>query len=167
MAQRLTEAGFAPRFNRHRGYDHGAWTPLILMDPAGQVPVTLLSVQPQEPPSYHLNLGKALAPLREEGVLIMGSGAATHNMAAFNGDYHAAPPAWAAEFDTWLAAAIARNDRAALVNYRHLAPHAAHNHPTDEHLLPLFIALGAGGQGQQVNQGFTYGAFSMAAYRFE
>ncbi|HSM80183.1 MAG TPA: class III extradiol ring-cleavage dioxygenase, partial [Nodosilinea sp.] len=108
-----------------------------------------------------------LAPLRQEGVLIVGSGAATHNMAAFSADYTAAPPAWATEFDTWLAATIAQNDLAALVNYRQLAPHAERNHPTDEHLLPLFVALGAGGQGRQVNQGFTYGAFSMAAYRFD
>ena len=167
VAERLRQGGFLPQFNRHRGYDHGAWTPLILMDPAGQIPVTLLSVQPQETPAHHLHLGKALAPLRNEGVLIIGSGAATHNMAAFNGDYHAAPPTWATEFDRWLADTIAHNDITALVNYRQLAPHAERNHPTDEHLLPLFVALGAGGRGQQVNHGFTYGAFSMAAYRFD
>lgn len=167
VAELLAEAGFAPRFNSHRGYDHGIWTPLILMDPQGQIPVTLLSVQSSETPTHHLHLGKALAPLRDEGVLIVGSGAATHNMAAFKGDYHAAPPAWATEFDTWLAATIAQNNLTALVNYRQIAPHAERNHPTDEHLLPLFVALGAGGKGRQINEGFTYGAFSMAAYRFE
>ncbi|MGF1569322.1 MAG: DODA-type extradiol aromatic ring-opening family dioxygenase [Nodosilinea sp.] len=167
VAELLTQAGFTPRFNSHRGYDHGTWPPLILMDPAGQIPVTLLSVQSRESPAHHLHLGKALAPLREEGVLIVGSGAATHNMAAFNGDYHAEPPTWAAEFDRWLADTIAQNDLTALVNYRQLAPHAERNHPTDEHLLPLFVALGAGGKGHPVNQGFTYGAFSMAAYRFD
>ncbi|MBF2088563.1 MAG: dioxygenase [Synechococcales cyanobacterium K44_A2020_017] len=167
VAELLAEAGFAPQFNSDRGYDHGAWTPLILMNPAGQIPVTLLSLQPQETPAHHLHLGKALACLRDEGVLIIGSGAATHNMAAFNSDYHAAPPAWAIEFDTWLAKAIDQNDLAALLNYRQVAPHAERNHPTDEHLLPLFVALGAGGQGHQVNQGFTYGAFSMAAYQFD
>ena len=167
VADLLGQAGFAPRFNPHRGYDHGTWTPLILIDPAGEIPVVMLSLQPQQGPAHHLHLGKALAPLRQEGVLIVGSGAATHNMAAFSADYAAAPPAWAAEFDTWLAATIAQNDLAALVNYRQRAPYAERNHPTDEHLLPLFVAAGAGSQGRRVNQGFTYGAFSMAAYRFD
>jgi 4,5-DOPA dioxygenase extradiol len=167
VVERLRAAGFPVRTHDHRGYDHGVWTPLILADPEGVIPVVPLSLQPQETPAYHLKLGQALAPLREEGVVILGSGAATHNLWAFSDDYGADPPDWAVAFDDWLAAAIARNDRTALVNYRHQAPHAEKNHPTEEHLLPLFVALGAGGQGHPLHRGFTYGAFSMAAYGFD
>ncbi|MDA0673029.1 MAG: class III extradiol ring-cleavage dioxygenase [Cyanobacteria bacterium] len=166
VADCLTAAGFPTRTDDQRGYDHGVWTPLILMDPEGSIPVVPLALQPQETPDYHLRLGAALAPLRRDGVLLVGSGAATHNLWAFDGA-HGPPPDWAIAFDDWLAAAIARNDRAALASYRTHAPFAAKNHPTSEHLLPLFVALGAGGQGRQLHQGFTYGAFSMAAYRFD
>lgn len=163
----LHEAGFEARTHQNRGFDHGVWTPLILADPEGTIPVVPLSLQPHETPLHHYQLGKALAPLRDEGVLIVASGAATHNLGYFDGDYNAAPPDWAVAFDAWLAKAILDRDIAALLDYRQRAPHAAQNHPTEEHLLPLFVALGAGGSGQQIHSGFTYGAFSMAAYRFD
>lgn len=163
----LSEAGVEVRTNGNRGFDHGVWTPLILADPEGSIPVVQLSIQPHESPLYHFHLGKVLAPLREEGVLIVASGAATHNLGAFDGDYEADPPGWAVAFDDWLAAAIAANDIQRLLHYRQHAPHAGQNHPSEEHLLPLFVALGAGGPGQQIHHGFTYGAFSMAAYRFD
>ncbi|MGF1568387.1 MAG: DODA-type extradiol aromatic ring-opening family dioxygenase [Nodosilinea sp.] len=100
-------------------------------------------------------------------MLIIGSGAATHNLWAFGDRYDAPPPAWAVAFDQWLGEAIAQNDVQSLLNYRQLAPYAAQNHPTEEHLLPLLVALGTGGAGRQIHQGFTYGAFSMAAYAFD
>lgn len=167
VAQLLTQAGFTPHFNAKRGHDHGVWTPLILSDPAGTIPVVQISVQPHETPHHHLCLGKALASLREEGVLILGSGAATHNLRAFGASYSAPPPDWAVKFDDWLAETIAKKDISSLLNYRHRAPFASQNHPTEEHLFPLFVALGAGGQGRQLHRNFTYGAFSMAAYIFE
>lgn len=166
VVEKLIQAGLTPRTNGNRGYDHGVWTPLILADPAGTIPVVQLSIQPHETPTHHLHLGKALAPLRDEGVLIIGTGAATHNMGAFD-RYEAPPPNWVKAFDDWLADTIAQNDIQSLLNYRQLAPYAEKNHPTEEHLLPLFVALGAGGTGQQIHHGFTYGAFSMAAYRFD
>lgn len=162
----LAAAGFSAGVNRDRGFDHGVWTPLILVDPGATIPVVTLSLQPHATPLHHYDIGKALAPLRDEGVLVVASGAATHNLGAFDGHYDAPPPAWALAFDQWLAEAIAQNDIAALLDYRRRAPYAAQNHPTEEHLLPLFVALGAGGQGQPIHQGFTYGAFSMAAYEF-
>ncbi|MGJ3250790.1 MAG: DODA-type extradiol aromatic ring-opening family dioxygenase [Elainellaceae cyanobacterium] len=116
---------------------------------------------------HHLYLGKALSPLREEGVLILGSGAATHNLWSFGDRYDAPPPEWVVEFDDWLAQTIAANDISSLLNYRNIAPFASKNHPTEEHLFPLFVALGAGGRGRQIHHHFTYGAFSMAAYAFE
>ncbi|MGB3200327.1 MAG: class III extradiol ring-cleavage dioxygenase [Nodosilinea sp.] len=163
----LHEAGFEARTHQNRGFDHGVWTPLILADPEGTIPVVPISLQPHESTLHHYQLGKALAPLRGEGVLIVASGAATHNLGYFDSDYNAAPPDWAVAFDAWLAKAILDRDIAALLDYRQRAPHAAQNHPTEEHLLPLFVALGAGGSGQQIHSGFTYGAFSMAAYRFD
>lgn len=166
VVEKLNQAGFSTRINAKRGYDHGVWTPLILADPAGTIPVVQLSVQPYATPDHHFHLGKALAPLRDDGVLIIGSGAATHNLWAFGDRYDAPPPTWAVAFDDWLAEAIAQNDISRLLNYRQLAPHATQNHLTEEHLFPLFVALGAGGAGQQLHHGFTYGAFSMAAYAF-
>lgn len=167
IAHHLRQSGFPTHTHAHRGFDHGVWTPLLLAAPEADIPIVPLSIQPHESPEYHLHLGKALAPLRENGVLILGSGAATHNLNAFGDSYDAPVPDWAAVFDRWLAEAIAQNDRQRLIHYRQLAPYAVQNHPTDEHLLPLFVALGAGGQGQQIHQGFTYGAFSMAAYAFD
>lgn len=171
IAKHLTQTGFPTRTSKERGYDHGVWTPLILADPAGQIPVVPLSIQPQETPDYHARLGKNLAFLRDEGVLIIGSGAATHNLYSFGSSYNATPPTWAIAFDAWLADTLAKNDITSLVNYRNLAPYAAQNHPTEDHLLPLFVALGAGtnlaGRGRQIHRGFTYGAFSMAAYAFD
>ena len=168
IADVLTDHDFPVRFNARRGYDHGVWTPLILVDPEGQIPVVQLSVQPHETTAHHLHLGKALATLRDEGVLIIGTGAATHNFGAFSDRYDGTPPDWAVAFDNWLAEAIAQNDLTQLLNYRQVAPFANRNHSTEEHLLPLFVALGAGAgaAGRQLHRGFTYAAFSMAAYAF-
>lgn len=167
VVARLVQAGFPTCIDATRGYDHGVWTPLILIDPKGKIPVTQLSVQPHQTPEHHFRIGKALAPLRAEGVLIIGSGAATHNLRTFGDSYEAPPPDWVVAFDDWLADAIAHNDIQRLLDYRQLAPYAAQNHPTEEHLLPLFVALGAGGPGRQLHRGFTYGAFSMATYAFD
>lgn len=142
----------------------------MLMYPAADVPVTQLSIQSLGT-CRHLHLGRSLAALRQEGVLILASGTATHNLNRF-GAYplEAEPPEWVKQFDQWLAAAITRNDVNALLDYRRQAPYAAQNHPSEEHFLPLLIALGAGGadaKGSQLHSSFTYGVFSMAAYAFE
>lgn len=167
VVELLTAAGFPTKTHASRGLDHGAWTPLILAYPDANIPVTQLSIQPYQTPDYHLRLGKALAPLRDEGVLIIGSGAATHNLGAFGAAYDAPPPEWAAAFDEWLAEAIAHSNIADLLAYREKAPYATQNHPTDEHLLPLFVAVGAGGRGRVLHRNFTYGSFSMASYAFD
>ncbi|HEY9763363.1 MAG TPA: class III extradiol ring-cleavage dioxygenase [Trichocoleus sp.] len=170
VVELLSKAGFAAATHPSRGLDHGAWTPLMLVYPEAQIPVTQLSIQYQQGGEHHFRLGRALEPLRDEGVLIVASGAATHNLRAFNPTYEAPPPDWVTAFDDWLSDAIAQHDTQSLLNYRQLAPHAADNHPTEEHLLPLFVALGAGGkdaQGRQLHSSYTYGVFSMAAYAFE
>lgn len=169
VTKHLANAGFEFDLHPSRGLDHGAWEPLLMMYPDADIPVTQLSVQHQSGPVHHFKLGQALAPLRQQGVLILASGGATHNLIAFNDRFNAPPPDWVKEFDQWLAAAIGRNDVDALLDYRRQAPYATKNHPNEEHLLPLFVALGAGGtsmRGTQLHSSFTYGAFSMASYAF-
>lgn len=165
----LTKAGIPSQTDPNRGLDHGAWTPLILAYPDADIPVTQLSIQYQAGALHHFQIGQALAPLRAEGVLILASGGATHNLWEFDSRYDVSPPDWVRVFDEWLAERIAEGDWQAILNYRKIAPYAAENHPTEEHLLPLFVALGAGGdqvEGVRLHRSYNYGAFSMAAYAF-
>ncbi|HEY9828090.1 MAG TPA: class III extradiol ring-cleavage dioxygenase [Stenomitos sp.] len=164
----LAQAGINGQLHPSRGFDHGAWVPLMLAYPAAEIPVVQLSIQYYRDPVYHWQLGQALASLRHEGVLVVGSGSATHNLGAFDPNYEASFP-WVKQFDEWLATTIKQGDWDSLLHYRQLAPFAQENHPTEEHLLPLFVALGASGsnpQGTQLHSSYTYGAFSMAAYSF-
>ena len=153
-----------------RGLDHGAWVPLSLLYPSADIPVTQLSVQPHQSASAHFELGRALAPLRREGVLILATGSATHNLSRLGGAD--APPVWAVEFDAWLRQRITGGLYEELFDYRRRAPTADIAHPTDEHLLPLFVAVGAGAaegsavSGESLHEGWTWGSLSMAAYRF-
>ncbi|HEY9664377.1 MAG TPA: class III extradiol ring-cleavage dioxygenase [Allocoleopsis sp.] len=169
VVQQLTHAGLQAATHPNRGLDHGAWTPLLLAYPDANIPVTQLSIQALLGPDYHWRLGRALEPLRDEGVLMVASGAATHNLGAFDPIYDAVPPTWVTLFDRWLADTITQGDIPQLLQYRQVAPYAQENHPTEEHLLPLFVALGAGGespQGIQLHSSYVYGVFSMAAYAF-
>lgn len=165
----LDDAGLNCTVSPNRGLDHGAWVPLKLIYPEADVPVTQLSVQPALGPEHHLRVGRALAPLREEGVLILATGSATHNLSKIGrGDV---PPAWAKEFDEWFFQKLTEGALDELLDYRRLAPHAAVAHPSDEHLLPLYVALGAGLEGSKVqarslHRGWTWGSLSMAAYGF-
>lgn len=170
-AQLLGDAGLSAAEVPDRGLDHGAWVPLSLMYPDADVPVAQIAVQTMLGPLHHLHIGAALRPLRDQGVLIMGSGSATHNLREFgNYRYDSPPPAWVSEFSGWLAAALEAGRTPDLLDYRRLAPHALRNHPTEEHLLPLFAALGAatpGVQSQHINAGYTYGVIGMDAWRFD
>ena len=164
---KLTGAAHDP----HRGLDHGAWVPAMLAWPAADIPIFQLSIQPQESPAHHLALGRKLAALREEGVLVMGSGSATHNLRALvRGGQPAEPEPWAQAFDDWLAEAVAKGDEEALADYRGRAPYAREAHPTDEHFLPLHVAYGAAGEGARgkpLHRSFTLGNLSMASYAFD
>ncbi len=153
-----------------RGLDHGAWVPLSMAYPQADIPVVQLSLQSQRDPAHHFALGRALRPLRDEGVLILASGSATHNLREFRGQpINAAPPDYVLAFDAWLTAAILRGDTAELFNYPQHAPHALRNHPTPEHFLPLFVALGAANSasGRALHEDFNYGILSMAAYQWD
>ncbi|WP_201930913.1 dioxygenase family protein [Nocardioides donggukensis] len=144
-----------------RGLDHGAWVPLKIMYPAGDVPVLQMSLPTQDP--YRLlALGERLRPLRDEGVLIIGSGFLTHGL-PFLRDFSldATPPGWSREFDAWAADALARGDVDELAAYRTRAPGMPYAHPTVEHYTPLFITLGAASRadepGEQLVDGFWLG----------
>ena len=162
----LRKAGLGANVDPQRGLDHGAWSPLLHMYPAADIPVAQASVQPSLSPSHHLSVGRALAPLADEGVLIIGSGHMTHNLRDRRPD-DAAPLPYAAEFQAWVDAAIRAHDLDALADYRKRSPHAVRAHPTDEHFLPLFFALGAAAPGyktERVYEGIESGALAMDAY---
>ena len=168
----LSEAGFEPQMDASRGYDHGTWVPLSLMRPQADIPVVQLSVQPDKGAAYHFELGQALKPLADSGVLIIGSGAATHSLHEFfKGQYRIDSPVpdWVKSFGDWLDARIEAGDTEALVAYRSEAPNGARNHPTEEHLLPLFVAMGAAGagaRGMRIHTSQQYGVLMMDCYRF-
>ena len=175
LASRVTEllksAGMPCAVHPRRGLDHGAWVPLLLMYPQADIPVAQLSVQSHLEPDHHLKLGRALAPLRDEGVLIIGSGSMTHNLSEFRGHGPDDPPQdWVERFAGWFKEKLTSGDTEALVNYRKLAPDAVRNHPTDEHLLPLYVALGAAGEdarAEQIHASSAYAILRMDAYAFE
>jgi 4,5-DOPA dioxygenase extradiol len=167
----LEAGGIAVGSSRERGLDHGAWVPLTLMYPDADIPVTQLSVVRGASPADHERLGLALAELRKEGVLVVGSGSLTHNLVEFRGQGIDAPvPHWVSEFEAWMKARLENSERAALLDYRRAAPFAARNHPTEEHLLPLFVAMGAAGpeaRATQLHASVEHGVLAMDAYAFQ
>lgn len=182
VAARLAAAGIgAPRVDRG-GLDHGIWTALRFVYPQADVPVLPLALVPDLPPAQLFALGEALAPLRGEGVLVLGSGSITHNLRlVFSarpqgaGARHGADTADSDElpesraFRDWFAARSAARDWSALFDYRARAPHAALMHPTDEHLLPWYPAAGAGGRASaplRLHEGVTLSSLGMDAYAF-
>ncbi len=170
-AKLLQQAGIEVKLDDTHGLDHGAWVPLSMMFPQADIPVAQLSLQPEQDPAWHLALGRALRPLRQQGVLIVGSGAITHNLrAVFTHPQGEPAPQWVTEFRDWIAARIRDGDLEALSSYRTRAPHAVQNHPSDEHLLPLFVALGAASKpddAQHLNKVMTYGLLAMDAWLFD
>ena len=153
-----------------RGLDHGAWVPLRWMYPAADVPVIQLSLQTELGAAHHLRLGRALAPLADEGVLIVGSGHTTHNLRDWMANPRRHEPLrYAQAFAAWVGERLAARDEAALIAWRERAPDALRAHPSDEHFLPLFVAWGAAGTDAAVTRvvdGFEAGALSMDSYRF-
>lgn len=125
-----------------RGLDHGAYVPLVAMYPGADVPVLQASL-PTLDPKELIALGRSLAPLRDEGVLIIGSGFITHNLRMVDWSQTQAPPQWAVEFDQWVAEAVLKKDVDALVQYRTKAPGVNIALPTHEHFVPLLVAMGA------------------------
>lgn len=161
-------SGFGAQTDTMRGLDHGAWVPMMLMYPGADIPVVQLSVQSGHGAGHHLALGRALAGLRQDNVLVLGSGGFVHNLRQI------APPGtpeaqWSKDFAGWMHEKLMAGDEAALADYRARAPHAAMAHPTDEHLMPLFVAYGAGGENTKatrLHSSATFGSLRMDAYSF-
>ncbi|TFF19834.1 dioxygenase [Jiella endophytica] len=173
IVEGLEDAGFRAKVLTGRGFDHGAWVPLILAFPEAAIPVVEVSVDPGKDAAYHHRLGVALSQLPEEDVLVIGSGSLTHNLReAFThlkvGNRTAAVPDWVEAFAVWMGERLAQGDVEALLDYRDRAPFARENHPTDEHLMPLFVALGAGGgAARMLHQSRDFGVLAMEAFAFE
>ena len=162
-------ARFRARIDSARGLDHGAWVPLLLMYPDADIPVVQISVQSFRDAAHHIALGRALADLRADNVLVMGSGGFVHNLRALDrGGVNAqGEPEWSRAFADWTHGRLMARDDAALVAWREQAPHGAIAHPTPEHFLPLFVAYGAGGEKtERLHASATYGSLRMDAYAF-
>ena len=164
----LRASGIDCRIDRSRGLDHGAWVPLLLMYPQADIPVLQLSVQPHLGTKHHLLMGRALAPLRQEGVLIIGSGSLTHDLSEFRGHGPNDPaPDWVNAFADWFHSALTTERTDDLLDYRRQAPFAIKNHPSEEHLLPLYAALGAAGENahaERLHASSTYSILRMDIY---
>ena len=171
VADHLRAAGFDCNIDKQRGLDHGAWVPLLLMYPQADIPVLQLSVQPHLGPEHHLRVGQALASLRDEGVLIVGSGSFTHDLSEFRGHGpNDAAPDWVNSFADWFDVALTKGQTGELIDYRRRAPFATKNHPTEEHLLPLYAALGAAGENasaERLHASATYSVLRMDVYAFQ
>lgn len=151
-----------------RGLDHGAWMPLIIARPGADIPVFQLSMLDHGSPLDHYELGKKLRGLRDLGVLVIGSGAMTHNLRALDHNEGPVDP-WAQEFTNWMLGKLADHDIDALLDYRAQAPHAAIAHPEDDHLMPFYVALGAAGDDfvpETLHDSFEFGNLAMTAVRF-
>jgi len=150
-----------------RGLDHGAYVPLVAMYPKADVPVLQLSLPTMDPKTL-FRLGQALAPLRDEGVLLVGSGFITHNLRTLSFNPGQPPPAWAAEFDAFVADALTRKDVDALLDYRAKGPGVQLSLPTHEHFVPLLVALGAGADESPSFPitGFFGGSFTRRSVQF-
>jgi 4,5-DOPA dioxygenase extradiol len=167
----LRERGFDPAIDAVRGIDHGAWVPLKWMYPDCDVPVVQVSMQTPLGAEHHLQVGEALAPLSEDGVLIVGSGHVTHNLRDwFRHHADPRPLAYVQAFADWLSARLVENDREAVLAYRDRGPDAVRAHPTEEHFLPLLVAWGAAGprcRAACAHSSIDGAALSMDAYLFE
>ena len=149
------------------GLDHGTWVPLSFAYPDADIPVIQLSIQPEQDAQHHYDMGKKLESLRKKGVLIMASGGVTHNLrdiVRFDND----PDQWALDYENWYVECLKNNDHDSLLKADTLAPHFAHAHPSDEHWLPLYVALGAArNTATLLHRGFEHKNLSMATARFD
>lgn len=166
----LKDARITAGIDGCRGLDHGAWVPLRWMYPHADIPIVQLAVQPGRGTAHHVELGRALTALRDENVLIVGSGHTTHNLRDWSGHRgKTAPLRYAVEFARWLDATLVAHDERSLIEYRDRAPDATRAHPTEEHFLPLFVAYGAATPGasiERVVDGYENGALARDSYLF-
>ena len=172
-ADLLKQAGITAKIDNRRGLDHGAWVPLMLMYPEANIPVAQISIQTGQSPQAHFALGQALSELQANNVMLIASGSATHNLGDFfSAQRDAKTLDYVPLFANWLAEKIEGNDNAALLDYRHQSQYAVKAHPTEDHILPLFVALGwANGVKYQQLKRYTpentYGILAMDIYQWD
>lgn len=171
IAARLNEAGLNAKVRPGHGLDHGVWVPLRRMYPDAEIPVVPFSVNPLGGAAEHLAVGRALAHLRDEGVLVIGSGGFVHNLGDLDWRHRDAPlAAWAAEFGDWMHGRLSAQDWPALLEWQDRAPNARRAHPTTEHLMPLFVALGAAGEApvaRTLHRSHELGTLALDAFAFD
>ena len=173
VVELLARHGLALTADPERGLDHGAWVPLSLIYPDADIPVVQLSIASNASPEWHYVLGQALAPLRDDGVLVIGSGSITHNLRALFSarlPIDAPAPTWVTDFTDWMADRMAADAIDDVLHSVERAPHGADNHPTPDHILPLFVAMGAGGvpfKAERLHHSVTYGLLAMDVYAFD
>lgn len=166
VAALLRAAGFPSVLDPARGLDHGAWIPLRLAYPDAGVPVVQVAL-PDAPPGDLLRLGAALAPLRDEGILLVASGGIVHNLGAVRLGDDGDPDPWALAFDAWCRDRVAALDADGLARWREDAPDARRAQPTPEHLAPIFVAMGArlpGDRAETIHEGIRHGNLSMRSF---
>ncbi len=169
----LLAAGINCASDANRPFDHGAWVPLMHLFPKANIPVVQLSLPANDSPAQLIAMGQALSSLREQGVLIIGSGSMTHNLGEFfdspaRPSIDAAPKAYTGQFARWVEQQIITANWGALRQYRALAPHAVRAHPTDEHFVPLFFAIGAASNDapKYISREISYSILAMDAVAF-
>lgn len=164
----LVAAGLPAQLDPVRGFDHGAWVPLMHLLPEAEVPVLQVSLPQMAGPALAHKLGEALRPLRERGVWVLGSGSLTHNLYELQSP-QSPPAAYAQAFVEGVERALAQGDIDSLIHYRQRIEGGARAHPSEEHYLPLLAAVGAAGEGERARRianGIEFGVLSMAAYAF-
>jgi 4,5-DOPA dioxygenase extradiol len=170
IAKVIGDAGLPVRIAAEHGLDHGVWVPLLRMFPEADIPVVPISVDPRGDAQAHIALGRALAALRNDGVLVIGSGGFVHNLGDLDWQHPDAPLApWAADFAAWMRDRLQANDLDALADWQKRAPNAKRAHPTVEHLMPLFVALGAAGEApkmRHLHQSHELGSLALDAFAF-
>lgn len=171
LAQRVAEllSPLAVALDRNWGLDHGTWSVLAHVFPQAEIPIVQLSIDASKPPLFHFQLGQKLAALRDEGVLIMGSGNTVHNLRMVNWDHDAPAHDWALRFDERVHDCLVNGDHTSLIDYERLAPQALLAVPTPDHYLPLLYVLGARQPGDDlrfITEGIELGSISMLAFAF-
>lgn len=167
MKKQLFDAGIESKLDEKRGLDHGAWDILYIMYPEADIPVVQVSVNPFLKKEEQINIGKAIKELSKEDILIIGSGSTVHNLATV--DWNATKPKeWAVQFDDWLVEKVLENDVDALKDYQSLAPNARYAIPREEHIVPMFIALGSGSleKPKLLHRSYVYGTLSYIGFEF-
>lgn len=163
----LGNHGIESKLDHERGLDHGAWDVLYLMYPKANLPIIQVSVNPFLAMEKQYEIGRAIRNIGKHDILVIGSGSTVHNLATVDWSAEKAEE-WAVNFDNWLIEKVEDNDKKALFNYRQLAPYAKHAIPREEHIVPMFIAMGSGNKDKPnlLHRSYAYGTLSYICFEF-